>query len=133
MSRNYKSDSDSNGLTLGVKQIFRGILVSFCLLLIGSIIIGSIITFINFNEHIVQKILIIFNYVSILVGAFFTGYNVQKKGWLNGSLVGLAHMLLIVLVSTFWLNISFNTGITIMLVVGLLTGLIGGMFGINCR
>ncbi|SDB97736.1 MULTISPECIES: TIGR04086 family membrane protein [unclassified Candidatus Frackibacter] len=129
MSKNYGSDAKS--LSLDFKIIAWGILVSFSLLLSGSIIIGCLITFTNINKLVVQRLLIIFNYISILMGAILTGSNVKKKGWLNGSIVGFGHMLLIFIISMLWLDALFNTSIIIMAMIGLITGVIGGMSGIN--
>jgi putative membrane protein (TIGR04086 family) len=131
MSRDY--DSNSRGLALEIKNILQGTIISFFLLLTGSVFVALIISFVNFDKFIVQKILIIFNYISILIGAFFTGNNVKRKGWLNGGLVGFSHMTLIFLISIFCLNTLFNIKFIIILAIGVLTGLIGGMFGINCK
>ncbi|ADL13062.1 TIGR04086 family membrane protein [Acetohalobium arabaticum] len=127
------SDSSADKSTLSVKWIFRGIVVSFLLLLAVSIIGGLIITFIDIDDLIIQKILIIFNYLSILTGSFLTGLNVEGNGWLNGGLVGLGHIGLIFLLSLMWVETLFTLGSLIMLGIGSMTGLIGGMAGINFK
>ncbi|MBM7623439.1 TIGR04086 family membrane protein [Sporohalobacter salinus] len=131
MSRYSSSDLDQS--TLSVKRVFKGIVISFILLLIVSITIGFIVVFINIDDLIIQRVLIIFNYLSILVAAFLTGLNVEGNGWLNGSLVGLGHILLILVFSLMWVETLFTVGSLIMITLGSVTGLIGGMAGINFK
>ncbi|SJZ31475.1 TIGR04086 family membrane protein [Selenihalanaerobacter shriftii] len=126
-------DRNANETSLKVQSVSRGILISLGLLLSGSILIGLIITFANFDKIVVQRILIIFNYISILVGSFLTGGEVKKKGWLNGSLVGLSHMAVIFIISTFWVENLSAVGVGGMLAIGTVTGFIGGMLGINLQ
>lgn len=127
------SDSNADKPTLSLKRILKGLTVSFLLLLAVSIVAGLIITFTDIDDLIIQKVLIIVDYLSILAGAFLTGLNVEGNGWLNGSLVGLGHILLILLLSLIWIETLFTLGSLIMVGVGSMTGLVGGMAGINFK
>ncbi|MCK8823470.1 TIGR04086 family membrane protein [Fuchsiella alkaliacetigena] len=117
--------------SLEIKNIGRGTLISLLLLLIGSILIGVIVSIIDFDDYLVEQALSLFNYLVILIGSFFTGANVSQKGWLNGALVGLVHMLVIFLLALLLLGTAVTLGAFIMLLIGIVTGLLGGMVGIN--
>ena len=60
--------------------------------------------------------------------------HIKKQGMLNGALVGLIYMLTIYILSSIFLS-SFELTVNsiIMIAVGIGTGMIGGVIGVNMK
>ena len=70
--------------------------------------------------------------VSILIGSMISTRKIRKNGLLNGGMVGLIYIIILYLISSLFLagfSLTFNS--FIMLVVGIITGMIGGIIGVN--
>jgi len=58
----------------------------------------------------------------------------KSKGWLNGAIVGFIYMLILYLVSSIvYREFAINSYVLILLGIGILSGSIGGILGINLK
>ena len=58
----------------------------------------------------------------------------KKQGMLNGGIVGFIYILSIYIISSIWLsNFSIDLESIIMIIVSIITGMIGGIIGINIK
>ncbi|MGM0472009.1 MAG: TIGR04086 family membrane protein [Bacillota bacterium] len=125
--------SETHHSVLAVKRILWGLIVSLFLLIIGVVISGVAITVSNLDSSIILQGLILLNYLAILLGGLLTGANVERRGWLNGMFVGLIQTLMQLMAGLIWLDIPFSVGAGLMVLLGLVTGLLGGVVGINFK
>jgi len=59
---------------------------------------------------------------------------IRNRGWLNGSIVGLVYMIILYLFSSLmYKNFTIDKYVITMTVIGVLTGAIGGIVGINVK
>lgn len=115
-------------------SVIKGIAVSYIVTIPTFILFAFILTFTDFPEKFISPAVIITTIISILVAGSTATRNVKNKGWLNGSVVGLAYMLVLYFLSSivFW-NFTISRQIITMLIIGVLTGSIGGIIGINYK
>ncbi|MGN1326748.1 MAG: TIGR04086 family membrane protein, partial [Clostridia bacterium] len=72
--------------------------------------------------------------ISIFIGSIISVSKIEKKGILNGALVGLIYILSIYLISSI-ISGSFAIDINsiILIIVAILAGMIGGIIGVNIK
>lgn len=113
-------------------SILKGLVCSFAILVITSIILGFFFSIFNaLNEEVISRILLVINYVAIFVGGIYSARASYRKGWLIGGFVGLLYMLIILILGLRWVEISFSLDLILRIVSGFITGAIGGIIGIN--
>jgi putative membrane protein (TIGR04086 family) len=84
------------------------------------------------SEGIIPTIVIIVYLVSIIVAGFYVARNTQSKGWLNGGIAGVFYIVILIILSYFFLP-DFNLSLPLIgkLVLGFIIGAIGGIIGVN--
>ena len=72
--------------------------------------------------------------ISILIGSSMSSISIKKQGIMNGGFVGLIYIIfLYVLSSIVSVGFELNMNAIIMLIVAILTGMIGGIIGVNMK
>lgn len=113
-------------------SVLKGLVCSFAILVITSIILGFFFSIFNaLNEEVISRILLVINYVAIFVGGIYSARASYRKGWLIGGFVGLLYMLIILILGLRWVEISFSLDLILRIVSGFIAGAIGGIIGIN--
>src|SRR3990167_1754352 len=145
----------SHFFTKNVLHIFGGIII----IIVLRFIIGSIISIYNFyltfylakNRHLsglettLKDHYITFSYlfpITLIIGSFFVGWKIKKRGWYYGLLTGITYIVLINLVSVI-LTISISNSLLMypeasisywvsflgLLVINLCASVLGGWLG----
>ena len=117
-----------------LKNILKGVVISFIFTLVALFIYASLLVYTNINENSENIVITIITGVSILLGSTICNRGINKKGILNGGIVGGCYVVLIYVCSSivknsFYLNIY---GI-IIIVVGIIMGMVGGVIGVNTK
>jgi len=126
----------SQGMNGGVNifTIGKGILLSYIVTIPLFLIFAFILSYTDFPEKYISTVVVIVTIVSVLVASSTVTRNARNKGWLNGIVVGFAYMLVLYVISSLVLdNYSINRYVITMMVIGILTGAIGGIIGINIK
>lgn len=115
-------------------RVIIGSIISIILTLIILTVYASILSNTNLSEDTINTVVIVTTGVSILLGSSMSTIKIKNKGMINGGLVGLIYMLCIYLTSslicgTFYLN----SNSLIMFIVGIFTGMFGGIIGVNIK
>ena len=115
-----------------IVNILKGTVISILLSLILLTIYSALLSFTNISENTMTTVVLVITGISILLGSSMSSINIKRQGMLNGGLVGLIYVLLIYLLSSIFLaGFQFNLNSIIMIAVGILTGMIGGIIGVN--
>ena len=115
-----------------IVNILKGTVISILLSLILLTIYSALLSFTNISESTMTTVVLVITGISILLGSSMSSINIKKQGMLNGGLVGLIYVLLIYLLSSIFLvGFQFNLNSIIMIAVGILTGMIAGIIGVN--
>ena len=119
---------------IGLLTLIKGIIVSYIITIPAFIIFAFILTYTSFPEKFISPAVIITTIVSILTAGSAVTKNLKNKGWLNGSIVGLVYMAALYIASSIiFRDFSINRYVVTMMMVGIITGSIGGIVGINLK
>lgn len=113
-------------------RIIKGSVFSILITLILLFIYAILLTSTNIPETTMSVVVITITGISILIGSSISSFKIKKRGIVNGGLVGLIYIITIYLISSIAL-IGFSMNITsiVMLMVAIVTGMIGGIIGVN--
>lgn len=113
-------------------QILKGVGISLLFTFILLIIFATILTYTNVSQSTINPVIIVITGVSILIGSSIGNIKIKKNGLINGGIIGGIYMIIIYLISSI-LNWKFglNMQSIIMISVGVIFGILGGIFGVN--
>ena len=120
----------SNNMIKVLKGSVMAVMVTLVLLLIYS----CVLTFTEISENTMSACIIIITCISILIGSSISTITIKKNGLLNGGLVGVIYVTCLYIFSS-TLQTGFSlTGISIiMMICGIITGMLGGIIGVNLK
>ena len=125
---------DKSEISKNIIRIIRGSVISIIVSLILLLIFAIILTYTSIQENTINPVIIIISGVSILIGSGISTLKIKKNGLLNGSLVGLIYIItLYILSSITGAGFSANMYSAIMMLVCVITGMIGGVIGVNIQ
>ena len=117
-----------------ISYIIKGSVVSIILSLILLTIYATVLANTDVSEDTITLVVTVTTGISILVGSSMSTKKIKNKGLINGCFVGLIYMLTIYIASSI-ISGTFALGQSsiIMMIVGILTGMIGGIIGVNIK
>ena len=115
-------------------KIIKGTVISIILSLVLLTIYATLLSYTSISESTMVPVIITITGISILIGSSISSMHIKKQGMLNGALVGLIYMLTIYILSSIFLSsFEININSIIMIAVGIVTGMIGGIIGVNMK
>lgn len=125
---------NDNELKKSIIRIVRGSVISIILTLLLLLIFAVVLTYTPISENTINPVIIVISGISILVGSSISSLKIRKNGLINGALVGLIYILTIYLISSITgTGFVINVYSLIMIIVSIITGMIGGIIGVNMR
>jgi len=122
------------GENLTAIDVIRGIVLSYIITIPIFIIFSIILTYVDYPEKLINPVVVVTTVISILAAGIYINRNARSRGWLNGGIAGFVYMLVLYLIGSIIFNdFSVNRYVLTMFAIGILTGCIGGMLGINIR
>ena len=123
-------NTESNNIT----KILKGSVISIILTIIGLLVYSVILANTEIGESTVNYIVMGITSISILIGSILSISKIEKKGILNGAIVGGIYVIVIYLLSSI-INSNFNINLSaiILMVVSIIAGMIGGIIGGNIK
>ncbi|HBC84756.1 MAG TPA: TIGR04086 family membrane protein [Clostridiales bacterium] len=119
-------------LNNNIIKVIKGSIISFLISVLLLFIFASLLVYTSIQETTIKPVVIIISIVSILIGSSLSSIKIKKDGIINGALVGLIYILtLYVLSSIAFMGFSFNIYSIIMIIGAILSGMIGGIIGVN--
>lgn len=124
--------SQEGELPANIMRIVKGVVLAISLSLILLLIFALLLTYTNISEDTMMPVVMTIVGISILIGSTICARKIKKNGIMNGGLVGFIYVLLLYLISSLCLvGFSLTMSSFIMLIVGLVTGMLGGIIGVN--
>ena len=115
-------------------KIIKGSIISIIITLIALTIYAAVLSYTTVSESTMVPVVIIITGISILIGSSISSISIKKKGIIHGGLVGLIYIIfLYILSSIVFAGFSLNMNSIIMIIVSILTGMIGGIIGVNLK
>ena len=95
-------------------------------------IFSIILTYTNISENFITPVIIVTTAISIFIGSSIGCLRANKKGLVNGAMIGGIYLISLYLISgIISKNFNLNVQSLIIIVSGMLCGMIGGIIGIN--
>ena len=115
-------------------KILKGVIISIVISILLLTIYAVILTYTSTSENTIKPVVITITGISLLIGSFISSMKLKKQGMLNGGIVGFIYILSVYIISSIWLsNFSIDLESIIMIIVSIITGMIGGIIGINIK
>lgn len=115
-------------------RILKGYIVSVIITLTLIFIFSVFLTFSNFSENIIEPVVIAITGISIFLGSQIGLIKLRRNGLINGGIIGAIYIASIYIVSSL---VSGNFGInmysTVMIIISIVAGMLGGIVGLNMR
>lgn len=119
-------------LNNNIIKVIKGSIISFLISVILLFIFASLLVYTSLQETTIKPVVIIISIVSILIGSSLSSIKIKKNGIINGALVGLIYILtLYILSSISFIGFNLSTYSIIMIIGAILSGMIGGIIGVN--
>ena len=122
----------SNGEHSALKNIIKGIIISLISTLVLILLYALLLTYTNISEDTIFPVVVVITGISILLGSSLSNIRIKKNGLLNGGIIGIAYILLLYLISSAFIgDFSVNMNSIILIIASILTGMLGGIIGVN--
>jgi putative membrane protein (TIGR04086 family) len=114
-----------------ISYLLKGVIMAFVITIILLVFFSLLLRFTSLSEsrlHLLNNLTMIF---SLAISSLYAAIKIKEKGWLHGGIVGLLYYLVIFLINLIFIR---DTEISILLsklLISVVTGIIGGMIGIN--
>lgn len=129
-----KNDAPAKEKNNSVVKVIKGSAIAIILTLIFLSIYAALLSATNISETTMVTVVLVITGISILIGSSMSTVSIKSQGMLNGFLVGLIYMAVLYIISSIMLvGFEFNLNSVIMLIVGAVTGMIGGVIGVNIK
>lgn len=117
-----------------IVSMIKGIGIAYFITIPLFMVFAFFLTYMDFPEKFLSTAVIITTLISLIVAGWSSTCKVRSRGWLNGGIIGLVYMaILFVASSVAYRDCAINSHVIIMFVIGMITGSIGGILGINLR
>ena len=88
----------------------------------------------NLKDSTIKPIVIVLSSISIFIGSSISTIKIRKNGILYGGLVGAIYIVLIYLLSSIaFAGFSLNLSSLVMIISSIMTGVVGGVIGVNIK
>ncbi len=118
---------------MGKRTYFlKGILLAFIITIVMIIIFSLLVMFTGIKENKIPLLNNIAMITSIAISSIYVAFKIKEKGWIQGGLVGVGYYIILIILNLFFIKpfqIDLISGTR--LVLATITGVIGGMIGIN--
>lgn len=126
---NEQSETKKN-----VIRIIKGSIFSIIISLILLLIFAILLCYTNLSENSIKPTILVITGVGILIGSMISAKKIRKNGLINGGMVGVVYIIILYMVSSLTItNFSITINSLTMLIVAIITGMIGGIIGINLK
>ncbi len=123
---------NNDNLKANIIRIIKGSLLSIIVSVIFLIVFAMLLTYTSLSENTITPIVLAIVGLSILLGSYLSTKKINKKGILNGAMVGVIYMLILYIISSvIFMEFSINASSIIMIICGIIAGIIGGIVGVN--
>ena len=115
-----------------VMAIIKGCLFAIILSIILLTIYALLLANTTISENTMMPVVLTITGISILMGGTISSRKMKKNGLIYGAVVGLVYVLTLYVASSIsMVGFSLSANSFIMLGVGVITGIIGGIIGVN--
>ena len=112
-------------------SICIGWIVSFGLIIIGSLIIALFLKMSSLNEPTLSWITLILGFISLFIGGIVSGVKGKTKGWLIGCILGIGFTVMVFLIQYLGYKEPFSIMQSLHHLGYIVAAIFGGIVGVN--
>ena len=116
-----------------LKSLIISTVIGYLLSLILLFILSIVITYTNLNENLSIYLVRAVTYISVLVAGFYAAGKITDKGWLSGLVAGGCYSIILIIISSVLKKNQIGFDNILQLVICIVTGIVGGIIGINTK
>lgn len=117
-----------------IMAIIKGCLFAIILSIILLTIYALLLANTTISENTIMPVVLTITGISILIGGTISSRKMKKNGLIYGGIIGLVYVLTLYLASSIsMVGFSLSVNSFMMLAVGVITGIIGGIIGVNMQ
>lgn len=113
--------------------LLTGLVYAFIFMAICTLVLSFMLWLSDLGEHSLSSAAYVIYGMSVLAGGFVSGRHSLRKGWLNGSFVGLVYATIIILVGFLGFDAKLHLETLFLVLVCLASSAVGGILGVNTR
>lgn len=115
-------------------SVLKGSIISLVLTMIMLTIYAGILSYTDISENSMNLVIFIVSGLSILITSSIINIKIKKNGIINGGLIGLIYILILYILSSIITgDFSLTLDSIIMIIICVITGMIGGIIGVNIK
>lgn len=134
VSLNKKVEDKAKEKNNNMIKIIKGSIIAMIITMVALTVYAAILAYTSVSETTMVPVVLTITGISILIGSSMSSISIKKQGIMNGGFVGLIYIIfLYVLSSIVSVGFELNMNAIIMLIVAILTGMIGGIIGVNMK
>ncbi len=119
---------------MSLTAVLKGILAAYVITIPAFMLFALILANVDFPQKLITPSVVVTTVISVLAAGSVSTKGLKSRGWINGSIVGFIYMLVLYLFSSLiYRNFAIDRYVITMAVIGILTGAIGGIIGINLK
>ena len=112
--------------------ILKGEIIAFIINILGLIILSLVMTYSTISDTKIPPLVIAVNTLAILIGSSIATIKLEKKGIINGLIIGSLYIAIYLLISLIFAgSVSFSIKTILIITLGIIAGGIGGIIGVN--
>jgi len=124
----------ASGDKLGIAALLKGLLTAYIITIPAFMLFALILANTDFPYRLITPAVVVTTVLSVLTAGLVSTKGLKSKGWLNGSIVGAIYMIVLYCLSSIIYNdFSIDRYVVTMMIIGILTGAIGGIIGVNSK
>ena len=115
-------------------KVIKGSIIAIIVTIILLTIYAVVLAYTNVSENTMVPVIFTITGISILIGSSISSKHIKKQGILNGGLIGGIYVIVIYIASSIFTgNFSLDVNSIVMVAIGVITGMIGGIIGVNLK
>ena len=115
-----------------LKVIIKGSVIAILITVVSLLILSLILSYTNLNDKFTNPIIILVMAISIFIGSIVCSRKINKRGIINGGIVGFIYIVSIYILSSIILkDFSLNLYSLIAIMISIGAGMVGGVIGVN--
>lgn len=115
-------------------NIVKGIIFSYAISLLLLFIFSVLLTYTSISESTIAPVILVITIISIIIGSSISSSKIRKNGLINGGVIGFLYIIALYLISSLMqTGFALNLYAILMIVFSILSGMIGGIVGVNLK
>ena len=129
-----KNDNIAKEKNSSIVKVAKGGIIAILITLLFLSIYAVLLSTTDISETTIVPVVLVITGISILIGSSMSTVSIKNKGMINGFLVGLIYIIVLYIISSLMLvGFELNSNSIIMILIGAVTGMIGGVIGVNLK